>query len=269
MEDVINNKIRVKVGPSGIYRTIAVKKQDLEKIKNHMLEIRKKSSVIEQSSTAPVEQITPAELLAKELIEPKIQEEVKVAPIDIPIKESIVNMESVQNKPQQEKDLDNIRKEKVLGIINIITKLQGDLDSLGEDVIKLVNLKSNSTPVIEQSVDDTPKLEQSVIEQTGLDTPVIEQPITNPVIKSVFESPTMNQPVTPDPVIEQSVDDTPKLEQSAIEQTGLDTPALEQSNNIQPASELNQSGNFVSPFSINSESKNMFDEPDQNMKLAA
>ncbi|MDD2409847.1 MAG: hypothetical protein PHD03_03920 [Bacilli bacterium] len=81
---------------------------------------------------------TPAELLANELTESKIQDEVKIAPS--PIKEEIINMESNQNKPQQEKNLDNMGNDVVLGIINKITKLQGDLDSIGEDVIKLSNI---------------------------------------------------------------------------------------------------------------------------------
>ncbi|MDD4408156.1 MAG: hypothetical protein PHX19_03830 [Bacilli bacterium] len=87
---------------------------------------------------------TPAELLAKELIEPKIQEEAKAAPADTSIKQENINIESVQDQPQQENNLDNIGNDYVLGIINKITKLQVDLDSIGEDIIKLSNIYETS-----------------------------------------------------------------------------------------------------------------------------
>ena len=124
-------------------------------IKNNAVQ----SAVIKEEPILSVEPniSTPAELLAKELIEPKIQEEVKVAPIDIPIKEEIV-----QNKPQQENNLDNIGNDYVLGIINKITKLQGDLDSIGEDVIRLSNIYQISKE-----------------DKVGNEIPQVEKPLEN------------------------------------------------------------------------------------------
>ncbi|MDD3895940.1 MAG: hypothetical protein PHP49_02830 [Bacilli bacterium] len=105
---------------------------------------------------------TPAELLAKELIEPKIQEEAKAAPADTSIKQENINIESVQDQPQQENNLDNIGNDYVLGIINKITKLQGDLDSIGEDVIRLSNIYQISKE-----------------DKVGNEIPQVEKPLEN------------------------------------------------------------------------------------------
>ncbi|MDD4705586.1 MAG: hypothetical protein PHS24_00020 [Bacilli bacterium] len=208
MENVINVK-EPNVIAIDEAKKVKFKESFESAIKNNDLQ----NAIIKEKSIQSVEPniSTPAELLANELSEPKIEEEVKVTPNDVSIEEENVNNITDQTQIQQEESLNNIGNDYVLGIINKITKIQGDLDSIGEDVIRLSNIYqlskeetvSNVAPQVEKPIENIAEPVENIVEKTltnDSEVPLITENLKeispfsiDPGSTNIFDEPEQNK----------------------------------------------------------------------------
>ena len=117
MENVINVK-EPNVIAIDEAKKVKFKESFESAIKNNDLQ----NAIIKEKSIQSVEPniSTPAELLANELSEPKIEEEVKVTPNDVSIEEENVNNITDQTQIQQEESLNPIWITLGAGVLGMI-----------------------------------------------------------------------------------------------------------------------------------------------------